>query len=68
MKTSSQLGAIIERELGKIVYTKIPEKLYQPIDYVMSLGGKRMRPILLLMAHQLFDVKYRKGNFSCSWY
>ena len=55
MQTLSQLSAIIEGELGKIAYPNSPQKLYQPIDYVMGLGGKRMRPILLLMAHQLFD-------------
>ena len=55
MQTLSQLSVIIEAELGKIAYPKTPQKLYQPIDYVMGLGGKRMRPILLLMAHQLFD-------------
>jgi len=61
MQTFSQLNAIIEEELGKIVYPKTPQKLYQPIDYVMGLGGKRMRPILLLMAHQLFDENIEKA-------
>ncbi len=61
MYTFSQLSTIIEEELGKIVYPKTPQKLYQPIDYVMGLGGKRMRPILLLMAHQLFDEDIEKA-------
>ena len=61
MQTLSQLSVIIEAELGKIVYPKTPQKLYQPIDYVMGLGGKRMRPILLLMAHQLFDENIEKA-------
>ncbi len=31
-----------------------PKNLYDPIDYIMSLGGKRMRPILVLMSCDLF--------------
>ena len=61
MQTISQLSEIIEGELGKINYPKTPEKLYRPIEYVMDLGGKRMRPILLLMAHQLFDKNIEKA-------
>ena len=36
-----------------------PKELYEPIDYILSLGGKRIRPVLALMACQLFseDVK-----------
>ena len=61
MQTLSQLSVIIEGELGKIAYPNTPQKLYQPIDYVIGLGGKRMRPILLLMAHQLFDENIEKA-------
>ena len=61
MQTLSQLSVIIEGELGKSAYPNTPQKLYQPIDYVMGLGGKRMRPILLLMAHQLFDENIEKA-------
>lgn len=32
-----------------------PSELYEPVNYIMELGGKRMRPIMLLMACQLFD-------------
>ena len=31
-----------------------PEHLYQPIDYTLRLGGKRIRPLLLLAANQMF--------------
>lgn len=31
-----------------------PETLYEPIDYIMSLGGKRIRPVICLLAHQIF--------------
>ena len=55
MQNLEQLQLLIEQELVKINYPNSPKQLYQPIEYVMGLGGKRMRPILLLMAHQLFD-------------
>jgi geranylgeranyl diphosphate synthase type II len=32
-----------------------PRELYEPLDYILSLGGKHMRPILLLSSSRLFD-------------
>ena len=61
MQTLSQLSAIVEAELEKLDFPEKPETLYKPIQYVMRLGGKRMRPILLLMAHQLFDDNIEKA-------
>lgn len=45
----------IEAELKKIQYGTNPKELYEPIEYIMSLGGKRMRPVLVLTACDLFD-------------
>lgn len=61
MQTLSQLSAVIEAELEKLDFPEKPEKLYRPIEYVMGLGGKRMRPILLLIAHQLFEDNIEKA-------
>jgi geranylgeranyl diphosphate synthase type II len=61
MKSISDLQAIIEQELSNINIPKAPENLYKPIDYVIGLGGKRMRPILVLVAHQLFDRDLKKA-------
>jgi len=55
MKDIKELGSIIEKEIHSISYPSHPNLLYDPIAYIMGLKGKRMRPILLLMAHQLFD-------------
>ena len=55
MKSIKELQKIIEKELAGISYPENPADLYTPIDYVLGLGGKRMRPILLLLAHQLFN-------------
>ena len=61
MKSIQELSTLISDELGRIEYPKSPSLLYEPIDYILSLGGKRMRPILVLMAHQLFDKNIEKA-------
>lgn len=38
-----------------------PKNLYEPIDYILKLGGKRMRPILTLMAADIFADDYQKA-------
>ncbi|HEU4791165.1 MAG TPA: polyprenyl synthetase family protein [Flavobacterium sp.] len=40
---------------------KEPKNLYEPIDYILGLGGKRMRPVLTLMASEVFDADYKKA-------
>ena len=40
---------------------KEPKNLYEPIHYILQLGGKRMRPILTLMSAEVFDADYEKA-------
>ncbi len=40
---------------------KEPKNLYEPIDYILQLGGKRMRPVLTLMTAEVFDTDFRKA-------
>ena len=61
MKSIQELSKLISDELGRIEYPKTPSLLYEPIDYILGLGGKRMRPILVLMAYQLFDKNIEKA-------
>tara|TARA_B100000780_G_scaffold171388_1_gene119983 strand:- start:862 stop:1827 length:966 start_codon:yes stop_codon:yes gene_type:complete len=61
MKSIQELSALVSDELDRIEYPKNPSLLYEPIDYILGLGGKRMRPILVLMAHQLFDKNIEKA-------
>lgn len=44
----------IEREIEKSRYGKSPASLYDPIRYIMGIGGKRLRPMLTLYAYGLF--------------
>ena len=61
MKNIQELGMLIENELQQISYPNNPNLLYAPISYIMRLDGKRMRPLLVLMAHQLFDENLKKA-------
>ena len=38
---------------------KEPKNLYEPIEYILRLGGKRIRPVLTLMASEVFDTDYK---------
>jgi geranylgeranyl diphosphate synthase type II len=51
----NEIIQIINAELNKLDWDKKPEGLYRPIAYVLSLGGKRIRPSLVLMACNLFS-------------
>lgn len=61
MYTPTQLQENIENAIQNIQYPSQPERLYQPIRYIMSLGGKRIRPALTLMAADLFGAAIEKA-------
>ncbi|MDD4150604.1 MAG: polyprenyl synthetase family protein, partial [Bacteroidales bacterium] len=46
------------KDLSKLDFGKEPQDLYDPIYYSISVGGKRIRPLLCLMACELFDGNY----------
>lgn len=50
MKTYNEYLEIINNAITTISYPEHPRQLYEPIAYTMSLGGKRLRPVLTLMA------------------
>ncbi len=39
--------------------TKEPRNLYEPITYILNLGGKRLRPVLTLLGTEIFDTDYK---------
>ena len=51
----------LQNELQSIEYGQKPIELYVPIRYIMQLGGKRMRPLLTLMATYLFTDDWQKA-------
>lgn len=52
--TASQLLDKVNAYLKRMSYTRPPKGLYEPITYELSLGGKRVRPVLMLMAYNLY--------------
>jgi geranylgeranyl diphosphate synthase type II len=55
MHTTSELQEIIEKAIKGLSYSNHPKNLYDPISYIMNLGGKRLRPALVLLAADLFN-------------
>lgn len=54
MYTIEQLRDIIKAELDKQEYVEEPNTLFEPIKYIMEDGGKRLRPVLTLLAYNLY--------------
>ena len=54
MHSIEQLQNIINKAIAETKYTAKPAELYEPISYLMQLGGKRMRPVLVLVSTELF--------------
>lgn len=54
MSALSQYQHWLEQEISKQTFGNSPTSLYEPIRYIMSLGGKRLRPMLTLLSYSLF--------------
>nr|WP_321407172.1 polyprenyl synthetase family protein [uncultured Carboxylicivirga sp.] len=61
MITIAELQNVVEQALQKENFVTEPQGLYQPIEYVMSLGGKRIRPTMCLAGCYLFDDSFEKA-------
>ena len=53
-KKTEKFLQLIQDTLEKTSYGTEPIELYEPIEYIMSLGGKRLRPLLTMMSYSLF--------------
>jgi geranylgeranyl diphosphate synthase type II len=61
MHALSHYQELISDYFSELHLNKEPKNLYEPIEYILHLGGKRMRPILTLMATEVFDVDCKKA-------
>lgn len=50
----------LEQEINKLK-TRQPISLYEPVIYTLNMGGKRLRPVLLLMAYDLYKKQYEEA-------
>lgn len=54
MYTSSQLLEKLNAYIASLNYSRPPVNLYAPVEYVLALGGKRIRPLLMLMTYNIY--------------
>ena len=54
MKTSEEILKLVNDYLAQLPYDREPQSLYEPIKYVLSMGGKRVRPVLMLLAYNMY--------------
>ncbi len=60
METINKYIAELNTALEGIKWGEHPKELYDPIDYILELGGKRMRPLLVLLAYLIEKDDYHK--------
>lgn len=54
MINADQILKLVNDYLVQLPYDRRPASLYEPIRYVLSMGGKRIRPVLMLLSYNLF--------------
>ena len=54
--------SIVNQAIEELSYNKGPRRLYEPIKYTLAIGGKRIRPALLLLSNDLFGGKTVKAT------
>ena len=64
MYNSNDILKIVNQFIDRLPYDRRPSSLYEPIKYVLSLGGKRIRPVLMLLAYNLYKDS-SSGLFLC---
>lgn len=61
MTELNQISADFNQYLSEKIEVKDPVNLYEPIKYILDLGGKRIRPLLVLLATDLFGDNFKKA-------
>ncbi len=54
MFTSNELLSKVNDFIANLSYDRKPESIYAPIKYVLSIGGKRIRPVLMLLSYNIY--------------
>lgn len=54
MLTATEIQEKVNAYIASLPYERKPKSLYDPIEYVLAAGGKRIRPSFVLMAYNLF--------------
>jgi geranylgeranyl diphosphate synthase type II len=57
MYSQSELKELVERSIYNLSFNEEAEKLISPVKYILSIGGKRLRPVIALMSCNIFSDK-----------
>ncbi|MBO4476426.1 MAG: polyprenyl synthetase family protein [Bacteroidales bacterium] len=60
------ISSEVERLFGSIEFTGEPAGLYDPLRYMISIGGKRLRPMLCLTSYSLFRDRFEPAVLDCA--
>ncbi|MEI6124654.1 MAG: polyprenyl synthetase family protein [Bacteroidota bacterium] len=52
---------VINKKIGELKFNKFPRELYEPMQYALTMGGKRIRPLLSLLACDMFGQDVEKA-------
>ncbi|MDR3250800.1 MAG: polyprenyl synthetase family protein [Tannerella sp.] len=63
MLSLEQVSSIVETEIGKIYFDMSPRSLFEPIEYTLTLGGKRIRPIFTVLACNMYNEDIEDALF-----
>ena len=61
MQGIEKYSGALQNYLDEVITLKEPIRLYEPIKYIVSLGGKRLRPVLTLLSCEMFNSDYKKA-------
>ncbi len=61
MMTETQINELVKRLFDGIEFTREPAGLYDPLRYMIAIGGKRIRPRLCLTAYSFFSDRFDEG-------
>lgn len=61
MQSYPKLLSLIERHIAENQFHGLPKNLYDPLNYILGLGGKRIRPVLTLMGCELYSGSAQKA-------
>lgn len=59
-----KLQKLVAETFEKVEFPKSPEGLYEPLDYMIRIGGKRIRPMLCLLTYSLFGKDFDESVIS----
>jgi geranylgeranyl diphosphate synthase, type II len=63
MNSFQHYQEILTNEINNLKFEREPRELYEPIEYILNIGGKRLRPVVTLMACDIFGGDIKKAMY-----